>query len=75
MQTMKILIAIAFVGILGALLFAGISMVRDGRDGKPKTHRMVHALAWRVGISVLLFIVILLSYHMGWIKPTGLPVA
>ncbi|MFM2448773.1 MAG: hypothetical protein RIS44_1223 [Pseudomonadota bacterium] len=71
MQAMKILIAIAFVGILGALLFAGISMVRDGR----KTKRMANALAWRVGISVLLFIVILLSYHMGWIKPTGLPTA
>lgn len=75
MQAMKILIAIAFVGILGALLFAGISMVRDGRDGQPKTKRMANALAWRVGISVLLFIVILLSYHMGWIKPSGLPVS
>jgi hypothetical protein len=72
---MNTLIAIAFVGILGALLFAGISMVRDGRDGKPKTKRMANALAWRVGLSVVLFIVILLSYHMGWIKPTGLPVA
>jgi Protein of unknown function (DUF2909) len=75
MQRMNILITIAFVGILGALLFAGISMVRDGRDGKPKTKRMANALAWRVGISVLLFMVILLSYHMGWIKPTGLPTA
>lgn len=75
MRPMNTLIAIAFVGILGALLFAGISMVRDGRDGKPKTKRMANALAWRVGLSVVLFIVILLSYHMGWIKPTGLPVA
>jgi hypothetical protein len=75
MQAMKILIAIAFAGILGALLFAGISMVRDGRNGKPKTKRMANALAWRVGISVLLFIVILFSYYMGWIKPSGLPTA
>jgi TRAP-type C4-dicarboxylate transport system permease large subunit len=75
MRVMKILIALAFVGILAALLFAGVAMVRDGRDGKPKTKHMANALAWRVGLSVLVFMVILLSYHMGWIKPTGLPSA
>jgi Protein of unknown function (DUF2909) len=71
---MKLLIGIAFVGILGALIFAGASMVKDGRDGKPKTTRMAKALAWRVGLSVALFLLILLGYQMGWIKPTGLPI-
>ena len=53
---MKILLAVAFVGILGALLSAGVFMVRDGRDGKPKTGNMMRALALRVALSVLLFI-------------------
>ena len=70
---MKYLIAIAFVGILGALAMAGVFMMRDGRDGKPKTDRMMRALAVRVGLSVLLFLFILLSYWLGWIRPTGLP--
>lgn len=70
---MKYLIAVAFVVIIGALAFAGISMVRDGRDGKPKSGRMMRALALRVGISVLLFLCLLGSYHMGWIQPTGIP--
>ncbi len=71
---MKILIALAFVAILGALVTAGVFMMRDGRDGKTKGGRMMHALALRVGLSVALFACILLSYRMGWIHPTGLPI-
>ena len=70
---MKILIAIAFVAILAALAGAGLFMLRDGRDGKPKTGRMMRALALRVGLSVALFAAILLSAWMGWIQPTGIP--
>ena len=70
---MKDIIALAFVMIIGALAFAGFSMVRDGRDGKPKSDRMMRALALRVGISVLLFLCLLGSYLMGWIEPTGIP--
>jgi Protein of unknown function (DUF2909) len=70
---MKILIAFAFVGILGALGMAGLFMLRDGRNGKPKSANMMRALAVRVGLSVLLFACILLSYWAGWIHPTGLP--
>jgi Protein of unknown function (DUF2909) len=71
---MKIFIAIAFIGILGALAMAGVFMLRDGRDGKPKTGNMMRALALRVGLSVLLFACILFSYWAGWIQPTGIPI-
>ena len=70
---MKYLIALAFVGILGALLMAGVFMMRDGRDGKPKSGNMMRALAVRVALSVLLFVCILLSYWAGWIHPSGIP--
>jgi CHASE2 domain-containing sensor protein len=66
---MKYLIAVALVLILAALASAGVFMMRDGRDGKPKTSNMMRALAVRVGLSVLLFLCILLSYWMGWIQP------
>jgi len=69
---MKFIVAIAFIGILFALASAGFAMLRDGRDGKPKTKRMANALAVRVGLSVLLFLFILLSYKLGWIQPTGI---
>lgn len=70
---MKILIGLAFVGILGALALAGLFMLRDGSDGKPRSGKMMRALALRVGLSVLLFVAILLSYALGWIEPTGIP--
>ena len=70
---MKYLIGIAFTTIIGAVVYAGVSMVQDGRDGKPKTHSMMRALALRVGVSVLLFLCLLGSYLMGWIQPTGIP--
>lgn len=71
---MKYLIGIALVLILAALASAGVFMMRDGRDGKPKSRNMMRALAVRVGLSVLLFLCILLSYRLGWIQPTGIPV-
>ncbi|HEY0820209.1 MAG TPA: twin transmembrane helix small protein [Rhizobacter sp.] len=71
---MKYFIAAALVLIIGALASAGVFLMRDGRDGKPKTSNMMRALAVRVGLSVLLFLCILLAYKMGWIQPTGIPI-
>ena len=70
---MKYVIVFAFVGILVALALAGVFMLRDGRDGTPKSGSMLRALALRVGLSVALFACILLSYWAGWIEPTGIP--
>lgn len=70
---MKLIIAFALLAIVASLAMAGRAMLQDGRDGAPKSNRMVKALAWRVGLSVALFIFILLSYKMGWIRPTGIP--
>jgi hypothetical protein len=70
---MKIIIALALLAIIISLGFAGRAMLQDGRDGAPKSNRMVNALALRVGLSVALFVFILISYKMGWIHPTGIP--
>lgn len=70
---MKYLMLVAFIGILGALASAGVFMMRDGRDGKPKSGNMMRALATRVAISVLLFALIMLAWAMGWIEPRGVP--
>jgi hypothetical protein len=70
---MKYVIGIAFVGIIAALTMAGVFMMREGRGGRPKSGNMMRALAVRVGLSILLFAFILLSYWLGWIHPTGVP--
>jgi hypothetical protein len=69
---MKFWIVLAFVGIAGSLLAAGFFMVRGGPDQQEKAQRMAHALAWRIGLSVALFLLLILSYIMGWIQPTGI---
>ena len=70
----SILLGLAFVGILGALATAGVFMMREGRDGKPKTGNMMRALAVRVALSVALFLLVMLAWALGWIQPSGLPV-
>jgi uncharacterized protein with GYD domain len=65
---MKIVIAIAFILIIGSLGSALFFVMRD----KGRSNRAVHALAMRVGLSVTLFLILLGAYEMGWIAPTGL---
>lgn len=71
---MNILIALALLAIVAALAMAGRAMLQDGRDGKAKSNRMVKALALRVGLSIALFVFILVAYKLGWLHPTGIPV-
>ena len=65
---MKIFVAIAFILILASLGSALFFMMRD----KGRSNRTVNALAMRVGLSITLFLLVLFSYKMGWIQPTGL---
>ena len=65
---MKIVVAVAFVLILGSLASALFFLMRD----KGRSNRTVQALAMRVGLSITLFLLVLFSYKMGWIRPTGL---
>lgn len=67
---MKWLVALAFVFIVGSLVFAGVFLVRD----KGKTRNVARALTVRISLSVALFAFILFSYWMGWIQSTGVPV-
>lgn len=70
---MKYFIALAFLAILASLGSALFFMMKDGRDGKPKSSNMVRALALRVGFSILLFACILIAWKLGYIQPTGIP--
>lgn len=71
---MTYLVAIAFLAILASLATALFFMMKDGTNGKAKTSNMAKALAFRIGLSVLLFVCILISWKLGYIQPTGLPV-
>lgn len=72
---MKTVIVLFLLAVLVALASAGLLMLRRGRTGDPKGALMARALAVRVGLSVALFALVMFSYWMGWIKPTGIPIS
>ena len=79
---MKTVMVLMLVAVLMALASAGVFMLRKDRPGDEGQDRsgrsgrnglMARALAVRVGLSVALFLFILLSWYMGWVRPTGIP--
>lgn len=59
---------IAIVYNLGAALF---SLSRGNRDPERDGKRMVRSLTWRIGLSVALFLMILVAWKYGIIQPHG----
>jgi Protein of unknown function (DUF2909) len=51
---------------LGKALFH-LSSSRPGESGK-----MVKALGFRIALSLLLFVLLLIAYSRGWIEPHGI---
>ena len=72
---MKYLVVLGFIAILGSLASALFFMMRGGgtEEDPRKKSRMAHALAFRIGFSILLFICILVAWRLGYIQPTGIP--
>jgi len=69
---MKYLTIIAFVAIVASMGVAFVAMMKPGTPGSPKSARMARALALRVALSVMLFLLILIAWGLGWIHPTGI---
>ena len=74
---MKVLVAVAFLAIVGSLGSALFFMMRSGgKDSadadKRRGDNMARALAVRIGLSVVLFACILIAWKLGYIQPTGI---
>jgi Protein of unknown function (DUF2909) len=69
---MKIVIAIAFLLIIGSLASALFFLMRNKNNSKESSRRMFQALALRVGFSITLFVLILIAHKLGWVQPTGI---
>ncbi|MEZ5607390.1 MAG: twin transmembrane helix small protein [Burkholderiaceae bacterium] len=81
----SLLLGIAFVAIIASLGSALFFMMRrpDGerktdeerqQDDNRRARGMFWSLALRVGLSVLVFLCILLAWELGYLQPSGLPV-
>jgi hypothetical protein len=65
----KILVIAVFIGILAALGSALYQLSRKGGDSK----KMIRALAIRVGLSIALFLLLMILWYFGIITPHGIP--
>lgn len=81
----SLLLGIAFVAIVASLGSALFFMLRrpDGersseeqrlQDDRRRARGMFWSLALRVGLSVLVFVCILLAWELGYLHPSGLPI-
>ena len=65
---MKLLIVLAFLAVIASL---GSALYRLNRSGGSSDRGVVKALSWRIGLSIALFLFIMLAYWMGWVTPHG----
>ena len=65
---MKIVILILLLAVV-ASLFSGLYFVYKD---KGQSNRAVISLTIRIGLSLLVFVLLMLSYYMGWIPQGGL---
>lgn len=66
----KILVIIAFLLIISSLASALYHLVKH--RSQEQSEKTVKALTFRIGLSVLLFILIFIAYATGLIKPEGI---
>ena len=64
----KIFIVIVLIMIAISLASGMFFLVKD----EPESNRLVTSLTFRVALSILLFISLIVGYKFGWIQPHGL---
>ena len=64
----KIIVVGLFLLIIGSLGSALFYMLKESKD----SDRVVRALTYRVGLSVLAFLLLMIGSYFGWIQPHGL---
>lgn len=64
----KLTIAIIFI-LIAISLAAGLFFLMTGERGKD---HLVTSLTFRVSLSIILFILLIVGFKFGWIEPHGL---
>ena len=69
---MESLIPALIIGVFIAIVASLISALRHPTRGAGDSRRMVRALTWRIGLSVALFVLLMLAWYTGLIAPHGI---
>jgi hypothetical protein len=68
MDLARLLVVALLIAIIGSLGSALFQLSR----GKGDSQKMLRALTWRISLSVGLFLILLIAWRLGVIKPHGL---
>jgi len=73
-EVIRIVVVVVFLGIVASLGSALYHLSRGGTDRTADDSRkMARALTWRIGLSVVLFLLLMLAWYAGLIEPHGIP--
>jgi hypothetical protein len=64
----RLIVIAVLIGIVGSLGSAAVQLA----GGKGDSGKMLKALTWRIGLSVALFVTLLVAWKAGIIQPHGL---
>jgi hypothetical protein len=64
---MRFIIILFLLTIVYSLASSFFFLVRDKGEGD----RMVRRLTWRIGLSLVLFVMLWGAYRLGWIEPSS----
>ena len=62
---MRYVVILMLLAIVGSLFSAALFMLK----GRGDSERMAKALSWRIGLSVALFLILMLGYFLGVFQP------
>ncbi len=65
------MIIILFLLIIMYSLGSALYYLTHERN-KADANKVVKALSWRIGLSLLLFVLLFVAYSLGWIQPHGI---
>jgi len=69
---MNSLFTVLIIGALIAIVASLASALRHLVRGAGDSRRMVRALSWRIGLSIALFVLLMLAWYTGLIEPYGI---
>jgi hypothetical protein len=64
----RLLVVAVLIAIIASLASAAIQLA----GGKGDSGKMLKALTWRIGLSVALFLLLIVAWKTGIVKPHGL---
>lgn len=62
----KIIIIAFLIAIIWCLVSSFWFLIQDKGEGD----RVVWRLTWRIGLSMVLFVLLFVAYQLGWVKPS-----